>query len=307
MVLLGCLHSCSGREWVGQTAIHMKTTGLNSRRNFLKTAAGAIGASPFYLPSAAAPLLANSSSAASSAPRGDISVWNTNSKLRFAAGPPIVWQATAAQPPNTDATTTAFPDAVRLVPENKFQDILGFGGCFTDASCYLISQLRQPLRDQLLHEMFHPAEMGLSVNRTCIGSADSAATLYSYDESDTPDPDLKRFSIDQDRAYILPILKQVREMNPEVFYFSSPWSPPGWMKWNKSMLGGAMSRQYLASYAKYLLKFIQAYAAEGVPIQAISIQNELDTDQHGQMPACIWSQECETEFISEHLGPLLEN
>ncbi len=307
MVLLGCLHSCSGREWVSQTAIHMKTTGLNSRRNFLKTAAGAIGASPFYLPSAAAPLLANSSSAASSAPPGDISVWNTNSKLRFAAGPPIVWHATAAQPPNTDATTTAFPDAVRLVPENKFQDILGFGGCFTDASCYLISQLRQPLRDQLLHEMFHPAEMGLSVNRTCIGSADSAATLYSYDESDTPDPDLKRFSIDQDRAYILPILKQVREMNPEVFYFSSPWSPPGWMKWNKSMLGGAMSRQYLASYAKYLLKFIQAYAAEGVPIQAISIQNELDTDQHGQMPACIWSQECETEFISEHLGPLLEN
>jgi glucosylceramidase len=78
------------------------------------------------------------------------------------------------------------------------------------------------------------------------------------------------------------------------------------MKWNKSMLGGAMSRQYLASYAQYLLKFIQGYAAEGVPIRAISIQNEIDTDQHGQMPACVWSQECETEFIIEHLGPLFE-
>ena len=283
----------------------MKKTGLNSRRDFLKTTAWALGASSFYSPSAALPLLAKSPSPASPAPRADISAWNTNSKLRFAAGSPIIWQTTDVAPANAEGNP-ASPDSVRLVPENKFQDILGFGGCFTDASCYLISQLRQPLRDQLLHEMFHPSEMGLSVNRTCIGSADSAATLYSYDDGDAPDPDLKRFSIDKDRAYILPMLRQVREINPDTFYFSSPWSPPGWMKWNKSMLGGAMNRQYLASYAQYLVKFIQAYAAEGVPIQAISIQNELDTDQHGQMPACIWSQECETEFISEHLGPLLE-
>jgi glucosylceramidase len=72
------------------------------------------------------------------------------------------------------------------------------------------------------------------------------------------------------------------------------------------MLGGSMSRQYLSSYAQYLLKFLQAYATEGVPIQAITTQNEIDTDQHGQMPACTWSQECETEFIIEHLGPLFE-
>ena len=139
----------------------------------------------------------------------------------------------------------------------------------------------------------------------CIGAADSAATLYSYDEGD-PDPDLKRFSIDHDREYILPILRRVREINPEVFYFGSPWSPPGWMKWNKSMLGGSMSRHYLASYAQYFLKYLHAYAAEGVPVQAITIQNEIDTDQHGQMPACTWSQECETEFVTDYLGPLFE-
>jgi len=283
----------------------MKKTGLNSRRDFLKTSAGMLGAVSFYSPASALPIIADSSSASSAAPGGDMSVWYTNSKLRFAAGIPIAWNTTAVAPTNAE-TAPASLDLVRLVPQNKFQDILGFGGCFTDASCYLISQLRQPLRDQLLHEMFHPSEMGLSVNRTCIGAADSAATLYSYDESDTPDPDLKRFSIDHDRAYILPVLKQVRELNSDTFYFSSPWSPPGWMKWNKSMLGGSMSRQYLSSYAQYLLKFVQGYAAEGVPIGAISIQNEIDTDQHGQMPACVWSQECETEFIIEHLGPLLE-
>jgi glucosylceramidase len=226
----------------------------------------------------------------------DIAVWSTSGKQRFAAGQPIPW-GPASSPPSADS--------IQLVAANKFQDILGFGGCFSDAACYVINQLHPPARAQLLHEMFHPSEMGLNVNRTCIGAADSAAKLYSYDDGDD-DPELKRFSIDHDREYILPLLRQVREINPETFYFSSPWSPPGWMKWNKSMLGGSMSRQYLSSYAQYFLKFLQAYAAEGVTVQAITTQNEIDTDQHGQMPACTWSQECETEFVIEHLGPLFE-
>ena len=277
-------------------AIQVKKSAQSGRRDFLKASALTAGALSASSPLARARTLA-SAQGSSDSPGSQISTWYTDSARRFSPGTPISWQV---------ATRPAGNDSVTLAPENRFQDVFGFGGCLTDASCYLISQLRQPLRDQLLHELFHPSEMNLSVNRTCIGAADSAATLYSYDESDMPDPDLKRFSIDHDRAYILPTLRRVRQINPDVFYFSSPWSPPGWMKWNKSMLGGAMSRQYLSSYAQYLLKFIQEYAAEGVPIGAISIQNEIDTDQHGQMPACVWSQECETEFIIEHLGPLFE-
>ncbi len=268
---------------------------VNSRRAFLKTSAfgvGALGAASLRYSVNAAPVPTDGNH-----PISDISVWYTDAKRRFTPGQPIPWQS---------VPSSGSLDTIQLFPANKFQNVLGFGGCLTDASCYLISRLQQPLRDQLLHELFHPAQLGFSVNRTCIGAADSAASLYSYDESEMPDPELKRFSIDHDRAYILPILRQVREINPEVFYFSSPWSPPGWMKWNKTMLGGSMSRQYLSSYAQYLLKFIQEYAAEGVPIGAISIQNEIDTDQHGQMPACTWSQECETEFIIEHLGPLFQ-
>jgi glucosylceramidase len=277
---------------------------FESRRTFLKVSAlglGALGTGASSNSSAAASL-AHAAGATPPAgalqPLSEISVWFTNSNQRFAAGRPIAWQMASAPAP-------ASADVIQLVAANKFQDILGFGGCFTDASCYLINQLHPPARDQLLHEMFHPSEMGLNVNRTCIGAADSAATLYSYDEGDA-DPDLKRFSIEHDREYILPVLRRVHEINPEVFYFSSAWSPPGWMKWNKSMLGGSMSRQYLSAYAQYLLSFIQAYAAEGVPIQAVTTQNEVDTDQHGLMPACTWSQECETEFIIEHLGPLFE-
>lgn len=282
---------------------------MSSRRAFLKLSAltmGAAGASASFSSSTVSATL-NSASIASdkegTRPASDVAVWFTNGKQRFALGPPISWQPAAT--PAASLADLPSKDVVRLVPSNKFQSILGFGGCFSDAACYVINQLGAPIREQLLHEMFHPAEMGLSVHRTCIGSADSAAKVYSYDDGEA-DPELKRFSIDHDREYILPLLRRVREINPDVFYFSSPWSPPGWMKWNKSMLGGAMSRQYLSSYAHYFLKFLQAYAAEGVPVHAITTQNEIDTDQHGQMPACTWSQENDTEFIIEHLGPLFE-
>src|SRR6476660_4324819 len=277
-----------------------QTKSLNSRRAFLKNSAFGLGAlsAASLVPGASAEVLAGAGRAETDTNQSasQISVWYTNAKQRFTAGQPIQWQA---------AATTISADSLRIVSRNKFQDILGFGGCLTDASCYLIDQLHKPLREQVLHELFHASELGLSVNRTCIGAADSAATLYSYDEGDA-DPELKRFSIDHDREYILPVLRRVYEINPDTFYFSSPWSPPGWMKWNKSMLGGSMNRQYLAAYAQYLLKFVQAYAAAGVPVRAITTQNEADTDQHGQMPACTWSQETETEFVIDHLGPLFE-
>jgi glucosylceramidase len=272
-----------------------------SRRRFLKTSAlglGAVAAGAASTLNAApsnTPLSFNPH-AHTPRPLSEIAVRVTNANQKFAAATPIQWQPAPATPS---------PDAIQIVPANRFQDILGFGGCFSDASCYVINRLRPALRDEFLHDLCHPSALNLNVNRTCIGSADSAATLYSYDDGDA-DPDLKRFSIAHDREYILPILRQVRQINPDVFYFSSPWSPPGWMKWNKSMLGGSMSRQYLASYAQYFLKFLQAYAAEGVQIHAITTQNEIDTDQHGQMPACTWSQECEYEFITDHIGPLFE-
>jgi glucosylceramidase len=118
---------------------------------------------------------------------------------------------------------------------------------------------------------------------------------------------LKRFSIEHDRAYILPSLRQARAVNPELFLFSTPWSPPGWMKANGSMLGGCIHKSYFPNYAQYFVKFLRAYAAEGVAIQAVTSQNEVDTDQDGRMPACLWGQEYEIEFVAQHLGPALRS
>jgi glucosylceramidase len=226
-----------------------------------------------------------------------ISVWVTSGDERFAPAPQTAWGPSSATPG---------ADQIQLNPDVKFQEILGFGGAFTDAACYMFNQLAPPAREQLFHEMFHPSEMGLNVGRVCVGSSDYSTKVYSFDDGEA-DPQLTRFSIEHDREYILPMLRQARRVNPEMFLFSSPWSPPGWMKFNGSMLGGAMRQYYFAVYAQYYLKFLQAYAAEGAPVQALTTQNEVDTDQDGKMPACIWPQEYEIQFLRDHLGPLLQS
>jgi glucosylceramidase len=230
----------------------------------------------------------------SNQPDGEIQVRLTSGEKRFAREAPLQWRAAAAPAGN----------AIRLDPSRTFQDVLGFGAAFTDAACYMFNQLSAASREQLLHELCHPSEMGFSAARICIGSSDYATKAYSYDDGD-PDPELKRFSIGHDREYILPVLRLARKMNPDLYLLASPWSPPGWMKANGSMLGGSMRKRYYAAYAQYFVKFLQAYAAGGVAVDVVTTQNEVDTDQDGNMPACLWGQEYEIEFISRHLGPQL--
>jgi glucosylceramidase len=267
-----------------------------SRRTFLGLSAlglaGAVTHGEFVQPVGALSEPENDTSNVSS----EISVRVTSGDERFAAAPRATWRR---------APGTAGNDQLRLNPSIKFQQILGFGGAFTDAACYTFNQLAPAAREQLFHELFHPSEMGLNTGRICVGSSDYSTKLYSYDDGE-PDPDLTRFSIEHDREYILPVLRQARKANPDLFLFSTPWSPPGWMKFNNSMLGGSMRNHYFPVYAQYYFKFLQAYAAEGVPVQALTSQNEVDTDQDGKMPACLWGQEYEIQFVRDHLGPLLE-
>lgn len=259
-----------------------------SRRTFLKLSAIGVTA-------AAAGELASAVSVSESAPQSaEISVRVTNGTLRYASGASLAWRK----------ANKAADNAILLDPGTKFQEMLGFGAAFTDSACYTFGRLDPSVREQLFHEMFHPSEMGLNVCRTCMGSSDYSREVFSYDEGD-PDPDMKRFSIAHDQAYVLPMLREARNANRDLFLFSSPWSPPGWMKAGGSMLGGSMRQRYFGPYAQYFLKFLQAYAAEGVPVQAVTVQNEVDTDQDGRMPACSWPQEYEIGFVKNHLGPLL--
>ncbi len=195
---------------------------------------------------------------------------------------------------------------IQIDMTRHYQEILGFGAAFTDASCYLLSVLDEQKRSALLNDLLGPNGLRLSVGRTCIGASDYSRFAYTLDESPDPDPELQKFSLEHDREYILPILRDAQKVNSDLFLFSSPWTPPGWMKAGDSMLGGSMRKKYLSTYAEYLVKFLQGYSQDGVKIQAITVQNEVDTDQDGRMPAALWGQEYEVEFVKKHLGPALE-
>ena len=258
-----------------------------TRREFLQISACGIAAASTAgfaeaLPVSAAP------------PSGEIAVRVTGGELRYQAQPSLVWKAGAAG-----------DNVIELNPDKTFQEMLGFGAAFTDAACYTFNRLEPSVREKLFHELFHPSEMGLNLCRTCIGSSDYSTEMFSYDEGDA-DPEMRRFSIAHDQGYVLPMLREARKQNPDLFLFSSPWSPPGWMKAGGSMLGGSMRQKYFAPYAKYFVKFLQAYAADGVPVQAVTVQNEVDTDQDARMPACLWGQEYEMGFVKNHLGPAFE-
>lgn len=223
----------------------------------------------------------------------DAAIYSTFDSNRFAKQSPPIFKSGAGTATSVTVNTS-----------QRFQEILGFGAAFTDSACYTLNRMDAPKRDALLSELLSPSNMNLNMCRTCIGSSDYARDAYTFDEGDA-DPDLKRFSIKHDEEYILPILRQSLKINPDLFLFSSPWTPPGWMKSNKSMLGGNMQRKYMSSYANYFARFIRAYADNGVSIQAVTIQNEVDTDQDGKMPACAWPQEYEADFVQQFLGPTL--
>ena len=259
----------------------------SSRRGFLKTA------------SATAAAMAISTRipgwAGEAATAGPVRVWATYRDKRYVQAEALSWKPAKA----------IAADAIALDPGSSRQEILGFGGALTDATCYVLSQLPEGERKAILDDLFAADKMALNVCRTCIGSSDYSRSVYSFDESSEPDPELKKFSIEHDRAYILPVLREARRLNPELFLFSSPWSPPGWMKSNGSMLGGAMRKHSFDPYARYFVKFLEAYKAEGVQVNAVTVQNETDTDQDGRMPACLWGQEYEIDFVQNFLGPAL--
>ncbi len=255
-----------------------------NRRDFLKISAA--GAAVSAVPDALHAIPTDS-------PTGDINVWVTGGNQRHEKLSPLKWAS----------ARNKGLDAIAIDPSRENQLVLGFGAAFTDAACFTLNRLDAPVREKLFKSLFGPSEMGLSVSRICMGSSDYSTKQYSYDEGLEPDPQMARFSIDHDREYILPILREARTANPDMWILGSPWSPPAWMKPNKSMLGGSMRRSSLTPYALYFEKFLDAYAAAGVKVNSVTPQNEIDTEQDGKMPACCWPQEYEIEFVRDHLGP----
>ena len=174
-------------------------------------------------------------------------------------------------------SVTALP-VLTVDPATTYQRMAGFGAAFSDASVYLIQQKMSPSqREALLQDLFgRTTGIGLSFARMTMGASDFSLRHYSYDDvaPGASDSALTGFSIDVDRADRLPVIKRALAINPSLLLVASPWSPPAWMKTSGSLITGTLKPTVYASFADYFVKFIQAYQAEGVPIAAVTLQNE---------------------------------
>ena len=204
-------------------------------------------------------------------------------------------------------------ESLEINPAVRFQTMLGLGSSLEPATCSNLCLMSAPDRERTVERLVSPtAGIGMNLMRICIGTPDfTGEAWYSY--NDLPrgetDSELKRFSIGKDRVCILPVLRLARQKNPDLLFFASPWSPPGWMKSTGSLIGGELLPCWYPAYAEYFVKFIRAYEAEGIPIYAVTIQNEPGVDRSREKdsrwfyPSCHWTSAQERDFIRDHLGP----
>jgi len=192
---------------------------------------------------------------------------------------------------------------INVYPEFKYQKVLGFGGAFTETSAYNFSLLSPELQQKLATLYFGKDGIGLNFCRTHIHSCDFALDAYTY--VDEGDKDLKTFNIDRDRKYIIPMIKIAQAVNPDLLLFASPWSPPAFMKDNRSMFkGGRLLNEFYPAWAKYFSLYLKEYKKEGINFLAVSVQNEPKAVQTWE--SCIWTGKEEGDFAANFLRPALD-
>ncbi len=187
----------------------------------------------------------------------------------------------------------------------KFQTMDGFGCTLTGGSAMLLRQMDELVRTKLLEELFTTLNQGIGISylRISIGASDLDEGVFSYAEvpAGQTDPGLDKFSLIKDQLHLIPVLKEILAFQPKLKIMASPWSPPAWMKDNVSSVGGKLKPEYYQVYANYLVKYIQGMQAFGIPIDAITVQNE--PLHPGNNPSLLMPASEQALFIKEFLGP----
>ena len=211
-----------------------------------------------------------------------------------------------ARQPDLGGGGAAPETLVTVDAARRYQSMEGFGFCLTGGSAMLIHRMSPVKRAALLRELFSPEDgIGTSYLRVSVGSSDLDERVFSY--VDLPpgetDPGLAKFSLAADREHLIPVLKEILALVPDLRIMASPWSPPPWMKDNASPIGGSLRPEFRAAYADYLVKYVRGMADEGVRIDALTIQNEpLNPDNN---PSMVMKASEQAAFLRDRLGPAL--
>jgi glucosylceramidase len=195
------------------------------------------------------------------------------------------------------------------VDETKaFQSMDGFGCTLTGGSAMLLQKMKAEERSAILKELFATDKnnIGISYLRICVGASDLDDHVFSYDDLPVGQTDLKltKFSLAEDQKYLIPILKQILAINPNIKILGSPWSPPTWMKTNDNSKGGSLKPEFYDVYAQYLVKYVQEMKKEGIKIDALTVQNE--PLHPGNNPSLLMPQDEQANFIKKSLGPIFK-
>lgn len=218
-------------------------------------------------------------------------------------------QKLAVQPDVTPAGAAVGDEAVAIDTTQRFQKMQGFGASITDASAQLLSGLPEDKRKAIMAELFGRENdgLGMSFTRLTVGASDFSPDHYSYNDTpgNVPDPELKHFTIDYARRYVLPRTREALAINPDLLVMISPWSAPAWMKTTKSLIKGQLEPQFYPAFANYLARTVEEFGRERVPVKMLTIQNEPDFEP-ADYPGMRVNSPDRAIVIGRHVGPTFE-
>jgi len=228
-----------------------------------------------------------------------------------------IWLTTADQTKKLARLPPRFPigpatggEAITIETSRHFQKMQGFGAAITDASAQVLSSLPDEKRKALMAELFGRKDggLGLSFTRLTVGASDFSTHDYSYDDTpgNIPDPDLRYFSIEPAKKYVLPRTREALAINPDLLVMISPWSAPAWMKTTKSLITGQIDPQFYGAFAHYLARTVQAFGREGVMVSMLTIQNEPNFEPDSY-PGGRVDPPQRAKIIGRYVGPTLKS
>jgi glucosylceramidase len=213
----------------------------------------------------------------------------------------------AEQAPIAFGGATGTVPVIEIDDSKTFQTMDGFGQAVTGGSAQLLVRMSPAARVSLLHELFGngPTEIGTSYIRVSVGASDMNDHVYTYDDmtGGQNDPELRHFSLEPDRNSVIPVLQQILAIQPKIKILASPWTAPAWMKTNVGVKGGSLKKEFYGAYAEYWVRYLGGMADAGIPIDALTPQNEPENDKN--TPSMLMTAEEQADFIGHYLGPAL--